>query len=548
MAPTDQAEKHPIGLTIRDGVKVYPGTRALKNVDFDLRMGAVNVLVGENGAGKSTMMKVIAGVERLTSGRITIDGRDVVLTSTKDAARHGIGMIFQELNLFPNMTVTENIFITREKTRAGFDIDMASLREETRALMRRLEQDIDPDTPVGDLKVGQQQIVEIAKSLAQNARILILDEPTSALSAAEVEILFRVIDDLRGQGVGIVYISHRMDELIRVGDYITVLRDGAITGSQSMEGVDIPWIVRHMIGESSKDFAKEIAHDFGPEVLRLEHIRAPNSHGSFDVDDVSLSLREGEILGIYGLMGAGRTELLECIIGGNTTYKGEIYVRGERVSDPSVAGRIARGIALIPEDRKRDGLIQILPIRENMTLSSLSALTKGIHLSLKRELGVVRDFIRRMTVKIASPEHEVSSLSGGNQQKVVISKALMTGPSVLLMDEPSRGIDIGAKAEVFRVMRKLAADGLGIIFVTSDLEEVMQLSDRIIVMSNGRISGMFDIADATETKLIEASARGHGGGHGGGHGSGHPPAQPHSPAAGPEGRGTEIHAAEDASR
>ncbi len=508
-AASSPAEKHPVGLTIRNGVKVYPGTRALKNVDFDLRMGAVNVLVGENGAGKSTMMKVIAGVEKLTSGTVSIGGKEVVLNSTDDAARHGIGMIFQELNLFPNMTVTENIFITREKTRFGFDIDMAALREKTRALMRRLEHDIDPDALVGDLKVGQQQIVEIAKSLAQDARILILDEPTSALSAAEVEILFRVIDELRADGVGIVYISHRMEELIRVGDYITVLRDGTITGSQSMEGVDIPWIVRHMIGESSKDFAKEIAHDFGPEVLRVDHIRAPNSHGSFDVDDVSLSLREGEILGIYGLMGAGRTELLECIIGQNRVYKGEIFVKGEKITSPSVAGRIAKGIALIPEDRKQDGLVQILSIRENMTLSSLGALTTGFHLSLKREAQAVRDFVKRMTVKIASPEHEVSSLSGGNQQKVVISKALMTGPCVLLMDEPSRGIDIGAKAEVFRVMRKLAADGLGIIFVTSDLEEVMQLSDRIIVMSNGKITGDFDIADATETKLIEASARGH---------------------------------------
>lgn len=500
---------HPIGLSIRNGTKVYPGTIALKEVDFDLRMGAVNVLVGENGAGKSTMMKVIAGVERLTHGRIEMDGKKVDFRSTEDAARHGIGIVFQELNLFPNMTVAENIFITREKTRFGIDIDRAAQRQMTRDLMRRLEHDIDPDTLVGDLKVGQQQIVEIAKSLAQDARILILDEPTSALSAAEVEILFRVIDDLRSDGVGIVYISHRLEELIRIGDYITVLRDGTITGAQSMAGVDIPWIVSNMIGQASKDFAKEVEHDFGDEIFRAEHISAANRHGGFDVDDVSLSLRAGEILGVYGLMGAGRSELLECIIGQNRHYAGDIFVDGQKLKARTVAGRIAKGIALIPEDRKQDGLVQILSIRENMTLSSLPAFTQGFHMSLRREAKAVQDFVRRMTVKIASPEHEVSSLSGGNQQKVVISKALMTNPRILLMDEPSRGIDIGAKAEVFRVMRKLAADGLGIIFVTSDLEEVISLSDRIIVMSNGRITGEFTRAEASETALIAASVKGH---------------------------------------
>ncbi len=500
---------HPVGLSIRQGTKVYPGTIALKEVDFDLRMGAVNVLVGENGAGKSTMMKVISGVERLTSGSVRMDGREVEFRSTDDAAKHGIGIVFQELNLFPNMTVAENIFITREKTRLGIDIDRATQRRLTRNLMRRLEHDIDPDTLVGDLKVGQQQIVEIAKSLSQDARILILDEPTSALSAAEVEILFRVIDDLRAQGVGIVYISHRLEELIRIGDFITVLRDGVITGAQSMDGVDIPWIVRNMIGQASKDFAKEVEHEFGAEILRAEHIIAADRSGGFAVNDVSLSLRAGEILGVYGLMGAGRSELLECIIGQNRDYRGEMFVDGARLKTRSVAGRIAKGIALIPEDRKQDGLVQILSIRENMTLSSLSSFTRGFHMSLRREAETVREFVRRMTVKIASPEHEVSSLSGGNQQKVVISKALMTNPRILLMDEPSRGIDIGAKAEVFRVMRKLAAEGLGIIFVTSDLEEVMSLSDRIIVMSNGRITGEFARTIATETALIEASAKGH---------------------------------------
>ncbi len=500
---------HPIGLSIRGGTKVYPGTVALSDVDFDLRMGAVNVLVGENGAGKSTMMKVIAGVEQLTDGQILIDDAQVVLKNTDEAAKRGIGIVFQELNLFPNLTVSENIFIAREKTRGGIDIDKAQQREITRALMERLEQDIDPDDLVGELRVGQQQIVEIAKSLAQDAKILILDEPTSALSAAEVEILFRVIADLKRNGVGIVYISHRLEELIEIGDYITVLRDGVITGAQSMDGVDVDWIVRNMIGESGKDFAKEIDHPYGDEVFRAEHVSLPSAAGGMLVDDVSMSLRKGEILGIYGLMGAGRSEFLECAIGRHAHASGQFFVDGAPLKEKTVSGRISRGLALIPEDRKNDGLVQILSIRENMTLSSLGQFTRWVHMNLRHEKRTVADFVKSMTVKIASPEHAVSSLSGGNQQKVVISKALMTGPKVLLMDEPSRGIDIGAKAEVFRVMRKLAANGLGIIFVTSDLDEVMSLSDRILVMSNGRVTGEFNREAATNTALVEASAIGH---------------------------------------
>ncbi len=498
-----------IGLSIRGGTKVYPGTIALKSADFDLRMGAVNVLVGENGAGKSTMMKVIAGVEQLSEGEILMGDQTVSFRSTEEASRSGIGIVFQELNLFPNLTVAENIFMAREKTRGGIDIDKATQRARTRELMTQLEQDIDPDDLVGDLRVGQQQIVEIAKSLAHDARILILDEPTSALSAAEVEILFRVIKDLKTRGVGLVYISHRLEELIQIGDYITVLRDGVITGARSMQGVDVDWIVRNMIGESGKDFAKEIDHPFGEEVFRAENVCLPGAGGALLVDDVSMSLQKGEILGIYGLMGAGRSEFLECAIGRHKNATGHFLVDGHALKENGVAARINRGVALIPEDRQADGLVQILSIRENMTLSSLSRFTKAVYLSVKREKQTVTEFIKRMTIKIASPEHEVSSLSGGNQQKVVIAKALMTDPKVLLMDEPSRGIDIGAKAEVFRVMRQLAAQGLGIVFVTSDLDEVMSLSDRILVMSNGRITGEFSRDEASNAKLIAASAIGH---------------------------------------
>ena len=496
---------HKVGLTIRGGVKVYPGTRALKGVDFDLRMGAVNVLVGENGAGKSTLMKIIAGVEDLTEGRIEMDGKEVRFRTKSDAVKAGIGIVFQELNLFPNMTVAENIFIGHEPVRAGIDIDTERQAEGTRVLMKRLEQVIEPETPLDHLRVGQQQIVEIAKALAQHARILILDEPTSALSASEVEVLFRVIGELKAQGVGIVYISHRLDELIRVGDYITVLRDGVITGSREMNGVDIPWIVNAMIGEKTKEFPRTEPANYGNEVFRTDSICLPRAGGGYAVDHVELSLREGEILGLYGLMGAGRTELIECIMAQHPHSSGRIFVSGQLIEGRDVSARIKHGIALIPEDRKRDGLIQIMAIRENLTLSSLGQIAKGFHLSLAEEAKKAAEYIRRLTIKVASPENPVSSLSGGNQQKVVIGKALMTGPKVLLMDEPSRGIDIGAKAEVFRTMRKLAGNGMGILFVTSDLDEVLALSDRILVMANGKITGEFPSGTNAATVISAAT-------------------------------------------
>jgi erythritol transport system ATP-binding protein len=499
-------DRHPIGLSIRGGIKVYPGTRALKGVDFDLRMGAVNVLVGENGAGKSTLMKVIAGVEALTEGTIEMNGQVQTFRSKADAMARGIGIVFQELNLFPNLTVAENIFITREPTRFGIDIDAHAQSDAARALMKRLEQDIDPDVPLGTLRIGQQQVVEIAKALAQDARILILDEPTSALSATEVEVLFRVIADLRDQGVGIVYISHRLEELIRIGDYITVLRDGVITGAQSMDGVDIPWIVTAMIGEGSKEFPRVEPANFGAEVFRADDICLPRLGGGYTVDHVSLTVRAGEIVGLYGLMGAGRTEFLECIMAQHPLSTGQFHIMGQPLTEQDVTGRIARGLALIPEDRKRDGLVQIMSIRENLTLSALSRFARLFHLNLQAELAGAADFIKRLTIKVASPDNPVSSLSGGNQQKVVIGKALMTDPKILLMDEPSRGIDIGAKAEVFRTMRKLASAGLGILFVTSDLDEVLALSDRILVMADGRLTGEFDPA-AGHAAVISAATR-----------------------------------------
>ena len=489
--------------------KVYSGTVAVKHADFEVRSGAVNVLVGENGAGKSTLVKMIAGVERPTAGRILLDSAPVEFEDTADAIAHGIGMVFQELNLFGNLSVAENIFANREIMRHGH-IDHAEQERQAAALIERLQTAVDPRANVEDLMIGQQQLVEIAKAVARNARILIMDEPTSALSAPEVEVLFRVIADLKSKGVAIVYISHRLEELMRIGDFITVLRDGRVTGAQPMAEVDLHWIVRQMIGSDAKDFSTPGDHFFGGEALRAEDVCLPRIAGGYAVDHVSLSVRAGEIVGVYGLMGAGRSEFLECVMGRHPMASGRIFIEGRPVRERDVGGRIARGLALIPEDRQRDGLVPILSVAENLTMASLGKLTRYFHISARAEAEEVAKQVKELSIKVADPQLPVSSLSGGNQQKVVIGKALLTSPRVLLMDEPSRGIDIGAKADVFRTMRSLAAQGIGIVFVTSDLDEVLALSDRVAVMSNGRLTALFDRADATEAKIVAASSVGHG--------------------------------------
>jgi len=502
--------ERPIILKLEDVTKVYSGTVAVKRANFEVRRGAVNVLVGENGAGKSTLMKIIAGVEQPTLGRILLDGKEVAFASAGDAAAHGIAMVFQELNLFANLSVAENIFATREITNAAYKIDHKEQNRRAAGFLDRLQAGIGPEMMVEDLTIGQQQLVEIAKAVSLDASVLIMDEPTSALSATEVEILFKVIGDLKARGVAIVYISHRLEELIRIGDYITVLRDGQVTGKELMKNVDTQWIVRQMIGSDAKDFAKTDSHQIGEEIFRAEDMCLPRTTGGYAVDHVSLSLRGGEILGIYGLMGAGRSELFDCIMGRHPQSSGKVYLDGKEVRQRDTTSRIRRGLALIPEDRQREGLVSILSVASNLTMSSLRRFASVFHINGKAERKAVDGMVGELSIKVADPAQEVSSLSGGNQQKVVIGKALLTQPKVLLMDEPSRGIDVGAKADVFRTMRRLSQDGLGILFATSDLDEVLALSDRIAVMSNGKLTGLFERAEATQEAVIAASALGHG--------------------------------------
>lgn len=485
--------------------KAYPGTLALQNVDFDVRAGSVNVLIGENGAGKSTLMKILAGVEQPTTGAIMMNGERVSFSSVRDAESKGIGIVFQELNLCPNMTVTENIFMGRDITRMGFHIDRAAQRARAAELIGRLEHEIDPDALVADLMIGEQQIVEIAKALADDASILIMDEPTSALSASEVEVLFKVIGELRRAGVAIIYISHRLEELVRIGDYFTVLRDGKLAATGTREDVTIPWIIEAMLGAGDVLPRRPPAHPAGDTVLEVANLILPGRGSGRAVDDVSVSFRAGEITAIYGLLGAGRTELFESMFGLREKARGSVRLDGKELSGRSVTDRMAAGLVLVPEDRQRDGLVQNLSVGGNLGLASLRRFTRLFSLSKAAEKPLLQEVINRLRIKTASADAPITSLSGGNQQKVVIGKSLLTQPRVLLLDEPSRGIDIGAKAEVFNTMRDLSDAGLGVVYTTSDLKETNTVADRILVMAYGRITADFRADEATDEALVRAS-------------------------------------------
>ncbi len=504
-----QPEEAPndVILQVRNATKIYPGTTALDDVSFNVYRGKVNVLVGENGAGKSTLMKIIAGAEQPTEGQIILEGEEISIASVKQASDKGIGIVFQELNLCANLNVTENIFLGQERVKNGH-VDQTYQREIAQRLMDRLEQDINPDTLVAELRIGQQQIVEIAKAISKNVKVLIMDEPTSALSSVEVEVLFRLIEELKSQNVSIIYISHRLEELVAIGDYITVLRDGKFIEEAPMAEINVPWIVQAMVGSASRE-NHHVVKEAKEVVLEVEDLCLLHESGTYTVDNVNLTLRAGEIVGIYGLMGAGRSELFDCLIGLETAASGAVSVSQQDLGGLDVSERIRSGLSLIPEDRQRQGLVQVLSISNNMTLASLWKYLKGFHIKGALERRGIVDMIRDLSIKVASPDNPITSLSGGNQQKVVIGKALLTSPKVLLMDEPTRGIDVGAKGEVFDTMNTLAQKGMGILFVTSDLNEIMSVSDRMLVMSNGKITGKFTRQEATEEALVAASAIGH---------------------------------------
>ncbi|MEL0613688.1 sugar ABC transporter ATP-binding protein [Marinomonas arenicola] len=488
---------------------IYPGTVALNEVDYRVYRGKVNVIIGENGAGKSTLMKILAGVQTPSSGEIFLNDEPVSFKNTRDAASKGIGMVHQELNLFGNLSVAENIFLGREKQQGLMPLDMAEQHRVTAELMARLDQDIAPTELLSNLKVGQQQLIEIAKALSDRADVLILDEPTSALSKTEVALLFKVIRDLTAQGVSIIYISHRLEELMAIGDHITILRDGNLQSEAEVKDIDVPWIVREMLGNDPVSNFLKPGRQFGEPVLDVNNVTLLNDVGLTLVDQVSMDVKSGEIVGVYGLMGAGRTELMECLLG-LQEYTGEVTIAGHAVpAKMNTSERIRLGICLVPEDRKKNGIFPVSSVSNNMTISSLwRRLKHRFTIDEKAEQLAVASAIGDLSIKVSSPEIEIRALSGGNQQKVVIGRTLLTSPKVLLLDEPTRGIDIGAKGDVFEMMVKLSEQGIGGLFSTSDLKEIMAVSDRILVMSGGKLTANIARSEATESALVSASAQG----------------------------------------
>jgi erythritol transport system ATP-binding protein len=484
--------------------KIFGGTVALNGVDFNVYSGKVNALVGENGAGKSTLMGILAGVYKPTAGRILLDGEQLELASPRDAGDHGIRLIHQELLLFPNLSVAENIF-------AGSELQSATgvrLREQERqaaGLLQRLGQRVNPRSLIRDLAVGAQQIVAICKALSQQVRVLIMDEPTSALSTREIESLFAVVRGLVAEGVSVVYISHRLEEIMEIGDFVTVLRDGRLVAEAAVSKIDSHWIVEQMIGRDPEELFPYEPRPVGAPLLEAYDLTLPRPGGGLWLDRVSLSLGAGEIVGVYGLMGAGRTELLQTLIGERREAVGRVVVDGVRVDGESIGARIARGLFLVPEDRQREGLVSVLSVKQNVSLASLDDLGSFGNLSLRREAREVGTVVRDVGVKVPDIDFPVTSLSGGNQQKVVVAKALLTDPKVLLMDDPMRGIDVGAKTELYRIMKRLAKEGIAILFTSSDLKEVLGMADRILVMARGRITRELSRDEATSQALVAAS-------------------------------------------
>ncbi len=503
--PTPKPDLREVVLAARNVAKSYGNIHALKGVNFDIHRGQVTTLFGENGAGKSTLMKILSGVIQPTTGQIILDGQPVSFQSSTEARDRGISIIHQELSLAPNLSVRDNIFMGREIT-GPTGVDFAEEERQVRKLMAELEEDIDPLTPVEELRLGQQQIVEIARALSVDSRILIMDEPTSALSATEVEVLFKVIRDLTSKGVSIVYISHHLEEALQITDHAVVLRDGNMTAYAPRADIDLEWIVRNMVGENYDLGSPPTGYAFGDTALSVRDLTVPDpAGGAFNVvDRLSLDVKAGEIVCIYGLMGAGRTELLETVAGRLRAGRGQIVLEGHEVSHLTIAERIARGLALVPEDRQRDGLVQTMSVGQNLSLASIMNFTKGLFTQKRAEQDLIDQTIRKVTVKTSGGAAAIGSLSGGNQQKVVIGKMLATNPRVIMLDEPSRGIDIGAKAEVFKLLAERAKEGLAVVYSTSEVGECLSIAHRIIVMHKGRISAEFD-STVSKEKIMAAS-------------------------------------------
>ena len=477
--------------------KVYPGTKALDDVDFNIYRGKVNVLIGENGAGKSTLMKQIAGIEQPSSGKMYLDGEEVSFKNTTEARAKGVGIIHQELSLFPNLNVYQNIFMNNEQKK-GVVVNNEIHKQKTKEVLERLEYPIDPEAKVGDLRVGQQQMIEIARNLIQDdLKILIMDEPTSSLSQSEVQVLFKIMRELNAQGISIVYISHRLEEIMEIGDHVTILRDGKYVDDAAVKDIDVPWIVQKMTGSNKSYPKKERDIDWEKQdtVLEVKDLCLPKKGGGWLLDHVSFKLKRGEILGIYGLMGAGRTEVFECLMGLHPEHTGEVYVDGKKIKIKNIAEQIKNGFALVPEDRQAEGLVQTLDIEKNISLSSLKTCCNKFVLSKQKEDEYVDAQIKDIHIKVADKHLPILSLSGGNQQKCVIGKGVLTDPKILLMDEPAASLDPVATMQLEETMFELK-ENYSIIIVTHNMLQAARASDYTAFFYLG------DLIEYDETKKI----------------------------------------------
>jgi ribose transport system ATP-binding protein len=486
-------------LKMQNICKRFPGVKALDEVNIEVFRGEVVALAGENGAGKSTLMKILGGVYQPDEGEIFVDGQSVSIRNVNEAAKYGIGFVHQELNVLDNLTVAENVFLGREPKIFGFLVDRQKINSDADIYLKRLGLNISPKTPLEDLSIAQQQMVEIAKALSLNAKILILDEPTSSLTLTETEKLLSVIKDLRNQGVSIIYISHRLGEIKEIADRVVTLRDGKNAGLLQREEINHDAIVKQMVGRDIERFYKppiKIEDSTMFEVEDLRTNRYPNK-------TVSFKINKGEIVGFAGLVGAGRSETAQAIFGVDPSSVGKIAIEGHSTKISSAKDAIKNGIYLVPEDRRNTGLILDFAIRENITLASLRKYSEGILVSRTAESKVSKEMCEKLNVKTPSIETNVGNLSGGNQQKVVLAKWLSLNPKLLIFDEPTRGIDVGAKAEIYQLMRDLAEKGVAIMMISSDMEEILGESDRIAVMHEGRITGILSREEASEEAVMK---------------------------------------------
>lgn len=482
--------------------KSFSGVHVLKDVHLNVRKGEVHALMGENGAGKSTLIKILSGVYSRDSGTVKVKGEEVAFANPKDAEERGINIIHQELNIIPHLTVTQNMFLGKELTYGKFGfLNKKAMKEATLESLKELGvTNINPEEPAGNLSVGQQQMIEIARALATKSELIIMDEPTAALTDREIEILFQVVNSLRERGVSIIYVSHRMEEIFQICDRITVLRDGEYIGTENIKDTSFDEVVRMMVGRELGERFPTRSSEIGEVIFEVEDLEIKNLF-----EKVNFEVRAGEILGIAGLMGAGRTEIMETIFGYRKKSKGTVKLNGKELVIKHPLDAIKAGLAFITEDRKDKGLVINASIRENIALTNINSISSKGVISKTRETELVNKLMKKLHVRAAGMNQEVKRLSGGNQQKVVIAKWIGINPKVLLLDEPTRGVDIGAKKEIYSIMNELSENGVAIIMVSSELPEVLGVSDRIMVIHEGKVTGVLNREEADQEKIMVAA-------------------------------------------